>query len=139
MVNIVLISLLTTVTEYDEITVYVKDFVQHILPGKKITPISFRRMVASMVFSKELHTTGKTKEDFLRDYAVLINTSTKVNLRQIELIVSRCWKLTTIITQLRKKEEEPRNCWKAPSHLQTLQTVSRELPACLSVSDDGYD
>jgi hypothetical protein len=46
--------------------------------NKHITPIDFRRILTSLIFTKKIHEPGKTVDDFLTDYAHLINTSNKV-------------------------------------------------------------
>lgn len=49
-----------------------------IFPGKHITPITFRRVLVSLIFENQLHESGKTTEEFLLKYSWLMNSSYKV-------------------------------------------------------------
>jgi hypothetical protein len=57
---------------------WISIYVKSIFPEKYITPIDFRRIMASLIFQKKLHEKGKTVIDFLEDYSHLINSSHKV-------------------------------------------------------------
>jgi len=66
--------------EYKSFTEWVKKYVASVFPDKIITPITFRRVMVSLVFEHEIHEPGKSTEDFLLKYSWLINTSFKVNI-----------------------------------------------------------
>lgn len=55
-----------------------KVFISLIFKDKHITPITFRRIVPSIIFSEDLHEPGKNVEQFFGSYGHVVNTSYKV-------------------------------------------------------------
>eukprot|EP01114_Cavostelium_apophysatum_P005576 TRINITY_DN16766_c0_g1_i1.p1 TRINITY_DN16766_c0_g1~~TRINITY_DN16766_c0_g1_i1.p1 ORF type:complete len:782 (-),score=113.36 TRINITY_DN16766_c0_g1_i1:56-2401(-) len=57
----------------------IRKFVASKIPGKDhITPIVFRRITATYSFSRKLKEAGNNIQDFLSNYALLVNTSPKI-------------------------------------------------------------
>ena len=66
--------------EQHSICTYVSSFVASRFPDKHITPLDFRRMIPTALWNQkeEIECQGKSLQDVLHDYALLINTSDKV-------------------------------------------------------------
>lgn len=60
------------------ITLYVKNAVRMVFPGKKVPPAEFRRVIATSVCQSRVHDENMNQTDFLSDFALLINTSVAV-------------------------------------------------------------
>lgn len=56
----------------------VTKYVASILPNTNITPIVFRRVIPSLVWSKDIRPSDMSMTDFIRDYGGLVCTSDKV-------------------------------------------------------------
>lgn len=57
----------------------VSDYVNSVFPGKHITPAEFRRILPTLIWNNEDKVKHKSFEDFINDYAGLVNTSPKVS------------------------------------------------------------
>lgn len=53
--------------------------IKTLFPNKHITPITFRRLVPSLIYSNEIHPENMSMRDFISEYAISVNTSEKVN------------------------------------------------------------
>ena len=54
--------------------------IKSLYPSKHITPITFRRLVPSLIYSDDVHNEDQSMRDFIVDYAIVVNTSDKVRL-----------------------------------------------------------
>jgi len=59
--------------------VRISKVVKSLYPEKHITPITFRRLVPSLIYSNNVHPENVSMRDFISDYAISVNTSEKVN------------------------------------------------------------
>jgi hypothetical protein len=65
--------------EPDAYTLWIASYVNTKFDDKRITPITFRRMIATYLFEKELSEHGGTVDELAAKFCLLINTSPKVS------------------------------------------------------------
>jgi hypothetical protein len=66
------------IAEYDAYSERITKYVASVFPTKHITPITFRRMIPTLMWETNVHIPGVTMEGLLEKYSRLVNTSQKV-------------------------------------------------------------